>query len=437
PTVTGCTFSDNTGHGIQVVNGSAPEIDSSSIESNGNYGLHVSGASNPVVTNSTFESNGSYGVYVATPDCAPVVTGNSFNANNSYPVTCYARHINNIYDNTYDGNLYQKVNVYGDHIAVDCRWRSCPVPYLINGNVTVAGTGGSPATLTIDAGTVMQFNRYYHLMIGYNVDWQPGALLVNGTDDDPVIFTYNDANYPPLSTGEWDGIYFDNYAVDALCRLDYAVIEYGGYDSNEGIYCNAASPQINHSTIRNCSGAGIYCTNAASPMIISCTLQSNTQYGIYATGADTTPTISQCVLSNQLYGVYITDSALPVIGGTIDDANQFVGNTLYGVYNAFTSTCPDAQYNFWGDVNGPYDSSAASDDCVNGGNDNPAGDRVSDDVYYLNWLPLDTPTPTVTPTVTMTPTPAPVPAMGTTGLLALVLGLSGMLACRRHLGGRR
>ncbi len=109
------------------------------------------------------------------------------------------------------------------------------------------------------------------------------------------------------------------------------------------------------------------------------------------------------------YGIYVTNYAMPVIGGPAE-YNSFDGHYSYAVYNSTTSTCVDAQYNFWGAAGGPYDTGFGNDGCMDDGNDNPTAEKVSEDVDYGNWVDNGiTPTPALTVTPTYIPTAEPTP----------------------------
>lgn len=87
-------------------------------------------------------------------------------------------------------------------------WEIANSPYLVTGNINVP-TG---QILTIEAGVEINFQGHYK----FNVD---GKLLVNGTEDNLVIFTTDNT-----SIG-WAGIRFDT--VPSISVFNYCKIEYG------------------------------------------------------------------------------------------------------------------------------------------------------------------------------------------------------------------
>jgi parallel beta-helix repeat protein len=153
---------------------------------------------------------------------------------------------------------------------------------------------------------------------------------------------------------------------------------------------------LDHNTIYNNAHSGIV-VNQSSAMITRNNIHDNGYYGITTSGQGADPLIANNSITSNSIGVYSTDAAQPTIGGTKGKGNLIASNTSYGVQNVDLTTCINAQYNDWGASNGPQDSSASVDDCVDTGNAG-SGDKVSDHVYYLNWIgatvrPPQTPLP--------------------------------------------
>src|SRR3990170_7365882 len=130
---------------------------------------------------------------------------------------------------------------------------------------------------------------------------------------------------------EWDPFY--DSTVDGSTTVHYRTVEYGGAGGeNSNIYCNSASPTIQHCIIRNSDGNGIYTTGSGSAPLISCSALTNNDYGVYATG-----------------------------------------NTSSGVSNTTSSITIDAENNWWGSCDGPSGSGPGS------------GDAVSNYVAFTQW----------------------------------------------------
>ncbi len=415
PAVTHCNCNHNGTHGIQS-DISSPQIDQCTIEHNGTYGVYITGAGTPGVSNSALRLNGSHGLYIEDTESSPTVNNNSFVENDSDPLVCSARHLDKIYGNTFNGNKYQRIYVYGDTLNNHCTWHYHSIPYLIVGHVLVRGTAKATSILNVEPGVEAQWQRYTQLEIGGPTSSEQGGLMINGSPAHKVTFTYNHDYYPPSESGEWYGIYFNDSASDANCVIRNLVMEYAGYHAAiySSITCDAASPAIRHTEIKNGNGIGIQCLNGSSPSIYSCHIHDNTYAGIYCYGAGSNPAVRACVIENQPRGVMAENGSLPVIGGSASNGNNIEGNDIYGAINTDSATCINARYNWWGDGAGPDDDVDETDDCVNSMNDNDPGDDVSEDVNYTNWLtgPIATPTqePASSPTATFTITPTPAPS---------------------------
>ncbi len=448
PLIFECEFNSNTGSGIYIRNGSpdiidthiydnmgcgltvmdtwpgdaSPEITSCQIYGNTLHGVYLATYAYPEVSGCNINGNGACGVYIYDVYPEPLIWDSEISDNNSYPISCFAGDLSGIRGNTYSGNTIQKIEVKPELITRDVTWHDPGIPYLLTGDLTVAGEDSLAPVLTIQPGVEVQFDRYCQLTVGSSSVLSPGGLMVNGTEFNPVLFTQNDTY--PLNPGEWKGISFLEFARDDLCVLRHAVIEYGGYGTDHAVYCKGSSPTFQHCAMEYHDGAGVYCTNAACPEIAGCSIHNNIDYGVFCTGPGTDPIITGTSLTAQDYGIYAEINAEPVVGGTPGEGNNFVEHIVSGVSNLSFNTCINARFNWWGDPDGPDDSSNAIDDCVNGGNDSVEGDSVSDDVDYGDWaedpvesptpLPTYTPTftpmPTFTPTRTSTPTVTPTPS---------------------------
>jgi hypothetical protein len=149
----------------------------------------------------------------------------------------------------------------------------------------------------------------------------PGALIAQGTADNPITFT---SSQTTPAAGDWKGIRFYNTTDDDISELKYCVVEYGGSGNQGLVYLYNAKPPISYSTFRHSAHAGIYAYGSgSSDSQITCNTFAYNTYGVYCS------------------------SALPIIY-----ENDFNGNTDYGLYNGSSDTI-DAEENWWGDILGP------------------------------------------------------------------------------------
>ncbi|CAB1084571.1 hypothetical protein D1AOALGA4SA_12085, partial [Olavius algarvensis Delta 1 endosymbiont] len=122
------------------------------------------------------------------------------------------------------------------------------------------------ATLTIEPGVEVRFETGTGLYIGkphssYSWVGYWGALSVQGTVDNPVVFTSN-ATAPGLA--DWKGIYFRKWTGGSQSLLQHCVIEYGGHTHNANLYMDQASVPIRDSVIRHSGGHGAYLSSSGA-----------------------------------------------------------------------------------------------------------------------------------------------------------------------------
>ncbi|MCP8308326.1 MAG: right-handed parallel beta-helix repeat-containing protein [archaeon] len=162
------------------------------------------------------------------------------------------------------------------------------------------------------------------------------------------IIGHTDGN---LISGQWIGIYVEDCysGDDELVTISDNII-IGNY---EGIYIDSSDPAI----VRN--------------------YIANNVYGI-CMYSDSDPTIGgsydnrNFIIRNYADGIYINDDASdPII-----NYNNIYGNVNYGINNwaATTTIDHDAEYNWWGAMDGP------------GGVGPGSGDEVTAYVDYIPWL---------------------------------------------------
>lgn len=174
-------------------------------------------------------------------------------------------------------------------------------------------------TLTLEPGVEVRFNANYYLMIGVS-SGDPGALVAQGSEAGPIVFTSNKATPAP---GDWNYIAFYP-TFSGTCVMAHCTVEYGGAGTG-AIYLYNAAPSIKNTLIRNSKTSGVYLSGTGCNDAI---LQFNT-----------------VTLNN--YGVQCTGSAQPFIRD-----NNFVANTSYGLYNS-SSALVTAENNWWGMTTGP------------------------------------------------------------------------------------
>ncbi len=134
-------------------------------------------------------------------------------------------------------------------IGVDTTWTNDKT-YVVMGNVGVA----PGVTLTIQAGTTIEFNGNYSLNVG-------GQLLADGTEAQPIRFIGHDGN-------SWGRIYFDDTSIDATADISGTyqsgnILQWVKLEGGE-IGCNNATPYLSHVT--TAGGGFLSCALGFTPL---------------------------------------------------------------------------------------------------------------------------------------------------------------------------
>lgn len=132
-------------------------------------------------------------------------------------------------------------------ISADATWLASASPYVLTGEVKVIGG----AHLTIEKGVIVKANS------GAGLTVVEGALLAQGTSDEPVVLT--SAKAIPAS-GDWQSLMFLDGTIDADTVLSHVQVRYG-----HGIVVHASSPTFNDVDASNNIGPAIELDLNASP----------------------------------------------------------------------------------------------------------------------------------------------------------------------------
>jgi RHS repeat-associated protein len=340
-------------------------------------GIRLTAAS-PTIDNCIIRNNASTGVSADGASGASIVA-NTIDDNGGYAVDVHPNRVHKVNDNTGSGNGYDCIRIRGGDIIASHTWKqqaNGSLPYVVTGDITVHHTGLSyytdttpkQVTLTMAPGVAVHFEPGTGLVIGKPSASTSrgyfGALAVQGTADDPVVFTSNAAAPGP---GDWKGIYFRNATDDAGSLLEHCIVEYGGHTHDANLAITNARPTLQYNTLRNSSHSGLYVyENGSDGLVVNC---NN--------------------FKDNLYGITTAYNAQPMISG-----NNFLGNRECGFYNAHDQIVT-VNDNWWGDANGP----------------NTNGDGICGPVSLSTWLPnesdcVSTPPTNSAPFVPRNPSPA-------------------------------
>ncbi len=309
-----------------VVFDASPLISNTEISWSLTDGMDLNSGSEPVILSCEFTNNTGYGLNNDSTGY-PTVSGCSFTNNGSEPVNCYPQHLGGMTGNTYTGNGIQEIRVMNGDVDLDATWEDPGIPYQINANVDIEGTDGldGVTTVTIEAGAELRFNSFGGLSIGHTSNAAlPGALIAAGDVANPITFTSSAAMPAP---GSWQGVVFDQFSDDSLCKLDYCIAEYGGASNTGNIRSYYANPVVSN-TVSRYSGSSGFVSFNASPVITDCDITDNVTGGFLAFGNDGLPLISGCNFQDN--GSYAINARANQVGGFA--GNTFSGNADPGIY---------------------------------------------------------------------------------------------------------
>jgi hypothetical protein len=189
-------------------------------------------------------------------------------------------------------------------------WTPQENPHVITGDLTIAGSPPDGATLTIEAGCVVKFDQYRLISVGPT--GIPGALIAQGTEENPITFT---CNLTTPQNGWWDFVAFQ--IADTGSILQHCIIEYGGGDTggwkSNLIINEASNVTIEDCTVRNSPFQGLEFITASGSVIFSGNnvFTANEGYGIkmFANQSDSI-TATTSVAGNTLGGVYLRSGVI-------------------------------------------------------------------------------------------------------------------------------
>jgi hypothetical protein len=183
---------------------------------------------------------------------------------------------------TYTGNMADEILVEAETtnaasgIQESFTLRDRGVPYRVATNLRVTSPpGGTPATLTIEPGVRVRFDKGRVFDIGHATATPAGSgiLVAQGTADKPIVFTSAAAT---PAAGDWAGLFYKSMPRPenrlSHVRVEYAggscqcgLIQCGNSNNDAAIIVNADTPAgavppafITNVTIAHSAGHGIF-----------------------------------------------------------------------------------------------------------------------------------------------------------------------------------
>lgn len=199
--------------------------------------------------NSIIRHSNNYGLFCNVGAGISDFKSNSIESCTRYPISIdvnEAHTIDSTLTFTISDPVYNFINLRGNELKGDYRWKKQRIPYLLSDYLTITNSG-QKARLTLSPGTTVAVSQ--SIIVGAN-----GSLVAEGTAKDSITFTSPREDPEP---GDWIGIEFMNTASSGS-KLTYCNIEYGGSFADFQIGINTSNVSITRSSIRNSSKHGIY-----------------------------------------------------------------------------------------------------------------------------------------------------------------------------------
>jgi hypothetical protein len=146
-------------------------------------------------------------------------------------------------------------------------WDPAGNPHIVAANLTIG------SYLTIKPGVQVKVDPGFYVKVG-----AAGGILARGTADNGITITSSSATPAP---GDWHGLEIGAGDNGDSIVLEYCTIEYGGQDTNDAVVVCRGSPLImNHCTIRNGPGYGIWTSGDNLKDFSANTVTGNYGYGL-------------------------------------------------------------------------------------------------------------------------------------------------------------
>lgn len=327
-------------YGNVNIYGCSPTIKSTVIGHSARHGINLEDSAAVIEANAFTHNGTADNHYDVNADelSSPILRYNGFQTGQPWAAKLPVRAVLDMRANTFAPG--RGVYVTGGEITTGGLWEGQgAAAFFIDSSITVAGAE-SPL-LILGPGALLKFDSDAGLYIG--TASLPGALLADGTSQ-PITLT----RAVESVAGSWLGLFFDNGADDASCRLQRTTISYAGnksiswngayWSGNVNIY--RASPTLRECTIAHSFRHGVQLQESQARFIgtrFAGNGTSDAYYDLYADLASL-PIIEGCAFeSTPLYAArlglrtaaslgantFAPNRALHIIGGILDSDGAF------------------------------------------------------------------------------------------------------------------
>jgi hypothetical protein len=417
-------FERNGGDGMEITNIAGPlNLTGNTLLDSGANGIKLNAVSGSVqLATNTFTGNALSGLRIEALPITAGISANQFNGSGLFgSILLDVAASGSVIDT--DNVLDDTVRVTGGSMSFDTGWNT-NWTYRLTGNLSV----NPGVTWTVPAGTVMKLESGRTIEVRGHLDAlgsEPAPIHITDLRDDSVGGDTNgDGGATLPAPGGWSSFIVNNgSAVLRHVRFRYgggsslspyavARIGAGAFELTDSeitdsqrdglLLLNTVDPMlVTDSRFERNGGDGMEITNIAGPLTLTGntlidsgangiklsnlgsssdlrenSMIGNTLAGISVSGSSSTPLIAGNRIEANLHGIDISGDAAPLIGGSLIDGNDIVGNTSFGVRNQSVTVTVNASYNWWGDISGPFHSTINPE-----GTGNPVSDFVDIDPF--------------------------------------------------------
>jgi hypothetical protein len=254
-------------------------MDGVTVRRSARHGLYVS-ESTVELTNAVITDNVDHGVYCASASCLGVDQGFAGNllSGNGAPLRLFAPALGALSPTTdIQGNVDDRIVVWGGTIREDTAWRDLGVPYRVANPIYVQDATNAPV-LTVEDGVEAQFDRNAGL---YVANSYPGDLVVDGHTEGVQLGSSRDVPAP----GDWYGLVVGRYTGPPT-QLTGLTVRHGGSSSSypSNLHVSGAASLVDV-TLEASDRHGLYASSLAQLTLDGVVARDNDDHGLWFQGA--------------------------------------------------------------------------------------------------------------------------------------------------------